>query len=280
MPTPRIKLANRRKALGYSQETLAHALDLRLTTVARWEQGVTMPLARHRQPLAKLLQVSPAELEFLLLSDNPQDALALNGHQLEAVPEWLTLYAKLEFTAVRARVAELTAVPALLQTRAYAAAVERLHHLPVSDGEAQRRVHARISRQSVLDRTDSPLEPLELLVVTTEAAIRETVGDEEVMAEQCDHLVAMTGRSNIDLRVLPADGRALCAVESFQLLTSPGSPDPFIVCTDGQMGFRYDESPMAIQQFLDLFNYLAAVALSPTNSVDLIQTIKKEKYQP
>jgi hypothetical protein len=37
---------------------------------------------------------------------------------------------------------------------------------------------------------------------------------------------------------------------------------------------------MAIQQFLDLFNYLAAVALSPTNSVDLIQTIKKEKYQP
>jgi DNA-binding XRE family transcriptional regulator/tetratricopeptide (TPR) repeat protein len=55
-----------RKEACFTQESLAHALNLDPTTVGHWERGRTEPLAYKRPKLAKLLKVSLAELEDLL----------------------------------------------------------------------------------------------------------------------------------------------------------------------------------------------------------------------
>ncbi len=62
----RADLVSRRKALGYTQERIAHELAVDVSTVARWERGRTGPLASMRPELARLLEVSPAELAELI----------------------------------------------------------------------------------------------------------------------------------------------------------------------------------------------------------------------
>lgn len=66
MAAKRRALAERRKAAGLSQEALAAALRVEPSTVGRWERGVTSPQPWSRPKLARLLAVSPGELEVLL----------------------------------------------------------------------------------------------------------------------------------------------------------------------------------------------------------------------
>ncbi|MFD3957961.1 MULTISPECIES: helix-turn-helix transcriptional regulator [Streptomyces] len=59
-------LAERRRALGYSQEKLAQLLGVDRTTVGRWENGRVHPQPLQRRGLADALEVSLEELNALL----------------------------------------------------------------------------------------------------------------------------------------------------------------------------------------------------------------------
>src|SRR5215472_14261122 len=62
------RLAQRRKAVGLTQEQLAGQLGVERTTVVRWERGQTQPLPWLRPRLAKALGVSAGRIEELLAS--------------------------------------------------------------------------------------------------------------------------------------------------------------------------------------------------------------------
>jgi len=62
----RLRFAQRRKALGYTQEELAEQLGVERTTVVRWERGDTEPQPWHRPRLAEFLRVTLEELDELL----------------------------------------------------------------------------------------------------------------------------------------------------------------------------------------------------------------------
>jgi transcriptional regulator with XRE-family HTH domain/tetratricopeptide (TPR) repeat protein len=64
----RQRLAERRKALGYSQEFLAEQLAIDRTTVGRWERGETAPYPHVRPELCRVLKVTADELNALLAS--------------------------------------------------------------------------------------------------------------------------------------------------------------------------------------------------------------------
>ncbi|MGH3678893.1 MAG: helix-turn-helix domain-containing protein [Natronosporangium sp.] len=66
MTLRRRRLAQRRRACGYSQEALAEALQVDRTTVVRWETADTEPQPWHRPKIARVLQVSLEELNELL----------------------------------------------------------------------------------------------------------------------------------------------------------------------------------------------------------------------
>ncbi|ADJ43936.1 XRE family transcriptional regulator [Amycolatopsis mediterranei S699] len=59
-------LIRARKAAIYTQESLAHALDMDMKTVGTWERGEAEPVPYKRPKLAKLLGISLAKLEELL----------------------------------------------------------------------------------------------------------------------------------------------------------------------------------------------------------------------
>ncbi len=66
MAARRDRLARARKAAGYTQESLAEALHLDRTTVARWEAGKWQPLPYLRPKLARLLAITNEAMAELL----------------------------------------------------------------------------------------------------------------------------------------------------------------------------------------------------------------------
>jgi tetratricopeptide (TPR) repeat protein/transcriptional regulator with XRE-family HTH domain len=64
--TKRDRLAQRRRALGLTQEDLAALLEVQRSTVVRWERGQTQPLPWMRPRLARALQVPVGQLADLL----------------------------------------------------------------------------------------------------------------------------------------------------------------------------------------------------------------------
>jgi len=69
-----MRLSERRKAMGYSQEKFAHALGVDRTTVSRWERGETTPECVHRPKMAELLRLDITELGTMLARRPAHDA--------------------------------------------------------------------------------------------------------------------------------------------------------------------------------------------------------------
>lgn len=70
MAIRRTALAAQREALGFTQEALAQALGVELSTVGRWERGTLTPQPWRRPDLANVLKVSLEDLDVLL---NPSE---------------------------------------------------------------------------------------------------------------------------------------------------------------------------------------------------------------
>ena len=58
------EIRRRRKLIGLTQIDLAHTLGVGISTVARWERGLTEPKLHQLKALAKLLGVSELDLMY------------------------------------------------------------------------------------------------------------------------------------------------------------------------------------------------------------------------
>jgi DNA-binding XRE family transcriptional regulator len=261
---PRRELAALRVQAGYSQAKFADVVGASLNTVRSWEQGWSAPMPRYRPSIARALRVSLIELDRLIEGRDPE----VNHHP---VPEWLTHYESLVQAAGELAEIEFYLIPALLQTRDYAASVQRRDWQQLDDDQTEARVAKRLSRQAVLDRSDHPLE---LTTLLPESTLREAAAGPEVMNDQLEHLVQLAERPNIDIQTIPADGRANSAVGGFQLLTRPNGTVPFMASTVDVGGVRYHEDPDVITKFVDRFAFLTSVALSPGDSIAHIKEIQ------
>ncbi|WP_223244586.1 helix-turn-helix transcriptional regulator [Streptomyces sp. CBMA156] len=66
MTARRGAFVERRKALGFTQESLAQSAGVDRSTVARWESGKVDPQEWQRPTLAKVLRVTLTDLDALL----------------------------------------------------------------------------------------------------------------------------------------------------------------------------------------------------------------------
>jgi transcriptional regulator with XRE-family HTH domain len=263
--------AARRKALGFSQESLAQAIGASASAVARWEQGTSAPKAAFRRPLADALKLSALELGRLLAdTTEPAESTAA------AIPSWLSHYARIEWMASSLVAFEGIVIPALLQTPDYALAIEQAYHKPTSPIEASRRAQARLDRQAVLDREP---DPLVASFVIDESVLRRPVGGSLVMSEQLNLLAeAARNTPNIEIRILPLSQVHGVAFGSFQLLAAPGEPGPYIACLEGLGGMSYKDNPQIVQSYEEVFAHLLDLSSSEEISIEIIDDIKSKEY--
>ncbi len=87
MKAKRHALAECREIVGHSQETLARALGVEVTTVGRWERGETSPQPPSRPKLADALEISLEELDHLLAEGQPTNAVVTSDTPDEPVDD-------------------------------------------------------------------------------------------------------------------------------------------------------------------------------------------------
>jgi len=230
----RVQLRRYRERSGLSQRQVAQQLGWSASKVHRIEAG-TSPIRETdlRSLLARYSSAAETEVAQLL-------SLARSARQnrsttlVEPGPPTVRRYLDYEASADAIWNFEPMFVPGLLQTSEYTRVLLSQIGLHRADDEALgRALAARRYRQEILHRTP----PVQLHVLIDEVAIERQIGGARVMANQLEHLWAMSERTNIFLGIVPLSRGAYPAMRS-----------PFVVMrfTDpGQSELLFLEDPIS-----------------------------------
>ncbi|MEY7972028.1 helix-turn-helix domain-containing protein [Saccharomonospora xinjiangensis] len=256
-------------ASGMSGREISQRLGFSHGTVSHWATGRRLPNPEDTASLLTLLGVTGEEKQRLV---------ELARHAAE--PNWLVvgmpgipqqLAGAIESERHASAVVEWArdVVPGLLQTADYARALAGATQLEPHEVDA--RVMLRVGRSEVVTRRD----PLRLLALIAEDAVREIVGSPPVMADQLRHLVAMGGRDNITVQIVPPRiGWHPGWAGPFVLYEFPDAP-PVVHFEHYSSGaFVLDEDD--VEAYRKAVEIIRGLARSPAESADLLMTITEE----
>ena len=165
-------------------------------------------------------------------------------------------------------------LPGLLQTEGYMRALFSARHVRRSPDQLSNDIAVRLHRQRRL--TDEEF-PLQLVAIIDEAALRRKVGGAKVMRDQLQHLAIVSELSTVSVQVLPNDAGAHPSMDgAFVILTFPDAQDPPVLHVAYLNGSLHIENPEEVAAARLVFDRLRSEALSPSDSVALIERVADE----
>ncbi|MGH3771520.1 MAG: helix-turn-helix domain-containing protein [Pseudonocardiaceae bacterium] len=163
-------------------------------------------------------------------------------------------------------------VPGLLQTGDYARAV--ISHLAnVPAAEVDERVTARLARQLLFSQE----RPARFSFYVHESALRLPVGGPAVMSDQLHHLLRMSVRSPVTLRVVPMSLGAHTATAGPFIFMEFAEFKP-VVYLESATSSLFLEKPEEIRAYRCILAALAQTALGEEESRELIAGLAAELY--
>lgn len=253
------ELRHARERKGLSQEQLGQRLFVSGSFIGQLEAGT-----RRMQPdFARMLD------EVLETEDFFQRNCAAAAKSKH--PEHFAEAAEAEALATSIRQYAPLLIPGLLQVPAYARAVCRAYQPTAPENEIDKLVTARIERARILD---DPTDPL-LWAVIDEAALRRVTGGHAVMAEALRHIADLARRGRVIVQVLPFGAGAHAAMEgSIKLMDFEDAPP--VVYFEGVGTGRLEDDPAFVRHQRFTYELLTACALSPGNSLALIEAMAQD----
>ena len=274
------ELRRLRERAELTGDDVAEHLGWSASKVSRIENARQAPRLGDVRSLLELYGVEGTYREQLL--QLARDAVRKGWWEAysDALPEPYASYIGLEMEAEEIRQWETQVVPGLLQTEAYASAVEQsLHSIEmVPPSRVDARVETRLARQSVLTRET----PLRLSIVLDEATLFRRYAGTDVMREQLEHLLELAELPNISLQVLPLDGPHPIATGSFTLLQFPqisGMKFHDVAYIEHLKGCTYLEEETETYRHRLSFERLSAEALDPAESMELISRMARDAWR-
>ncbi|MGH3794706.1 MAG: helix-turn-helix domain-containing protein [Pseudonocardiaceae bacterium] len=188
------------------------------------------------------------------------------------LPQQLVTLIDHENKAVTISDFEVTVVPGLLQTGEYARAViSRVVNVPPD--EVDDRVAARLARQSLFSRDLPPRFTFYL----HESVLRTPVGGRAVMRDQLHHLVRMSARPHLTLRVVPFSVGAHAAMTGAFRLMEFAEFKP-VAYLESETSTLFLEKPEEIAAYRNILDALAQSTLGEGQSREMIATLATEFY--
>ncbi|WP_422646987.1 helix-turn-helix domain-containing protein [Actinoalloteichus caeruleus] len=189
----------------------------------------------------------------------------------KALQQWATQFIGLEDAATEIQYFGLDLVYGPTQTSDYARAVIAAGARDYGGDDVERAVQLRGERRSHLLSEDGP----QVWMVLDEAALRRTIGGQDVMREQLEFLVELSHRRNITIQVLPASvGAHPMLGSAFQIISFAEGDS--IVYIEDLTSAQYMERGEDLRRYSAGFNMLRAMALSPEASQNMVETIAEE----
>jgi transcriptional regulator with XRE-family HTH domain len=266
------QLRRLREASGVTREEAAYTIRGSEAKMSRLESGRVGFKPRDVADLLTLYGIPEGSARDLLLSLAQQANEPGWWHRYsDTMPDWFSTYVGLEQAATIIRSYEAQYVPGLLQTEAYAKAVVELGEAVRGD-EVTKRVELRLHRQQLLYTPKPP----DYWAVIDEAVLRRNLGGRQVMGEQLDHLLEASNRPNITVQVVPFERSDVAAVGGPFTLLRFAEPDlPDIVYLEQLNSALYLNKDVDVMNYLQIINRLAAGALTPQRSAELIASVRE-----
>ncbi|MGA5132886.1 helix-turn-helix domain-containing protein [Streptomyces olivoreticuli] len=245
---------------------------LRMRTKAGWSQEKTAKEALSTQAMISYVE-NAKRVPSKELATSLDAAFGTDGHfgrlyplvMRYAYPKWFVRYVELEQEATTVRAFQGQVVHGLLQTEDYARAMFGAARSDNPDDL----VAARMSRQRLLERDTRRW------FVMDEPALLRPIGGSVVLRRQLERLLAAGREPRTVIQVIPRSVPAHAALTgSFTLLSFDEGAD--VLHVEGFPQGRTTADPSELTHAAHAYDLLRAVALSPTDSADLISTHLKE----
>jgi transcriptional regulator with XRE-family HTH domain len=267
-----VLLRKLRTEKGLTVEQAAERLLFSMSKLSRMETGQGVASRRDIRDLCDLYGVvDQAERDRML-------KLAVEGKQTgwwQSYDLPYSTYVGLEAEAVAISDFQSSVVPGLLQTAEYARAGHEGAMPRLDPEEIERRIEAKLTRQTLLAQDDPP----RFSAVLDEAVLHRMVGGPVVMRAQLERLIEAAHRPNVTIQVIPFALGAHPGVESnFNLLEMP-PPTPGVVFVEGLVGSIYLERPEELKRYCQIFERLQSIALSPKDTIPFIAGIRAQSMQ-
>ncbi|MFE4666794.1 Scr1 family TA system antitoxin-like transcriptional regulator [Streptomyces sp. NPDC056716] len=257
------RLRSARVAHGWKQEDLSALMKYSCGHISAVETGRKMPSLRFSRSADAVFGLEGAADTFERAWREIH-----HGSLLEGFPE----YVGYEGRAAEIRVYEVGVVPGLLQTPAYAAAIEAGHveRGAITTDQAQERVSFLAERQAMIARNPPPL----VHIVLDEGCIRRPVGNTSVMEAQMARLIAFAEQPNATLQV--ADF-SMGVRRPFSLpITVLTLPDRSLMSyAESATRGHLDRETSSVLPLLTAYHQMQKHALPQAGSVAMIDQVRK-----
>ncbi|SDE00034.1 helix-turn-helix domain-containing protein [Actinokineospora iranica] len=272
-------LRNLRGQARFSVRAAAAEFEWSETKMWRIESGLTSMRSNDVKMMCQFYGASMETTAGLMALAKETRANGWWMSYTDAIPEHLDIYIGLEDAAVNSEGYWPELVPGLFQTERYARALlER--EIGLTPEQVERRVQLRMARQALVSRIAYPLW---VKIVLNEAVLHRPIGGTEVMVEQLRHLVVMSQRNNVTLRVMPFSAGFHHGVMSGPFIklefptTANGSPsEPTTVYVEGFTGALFLEQSHEIERYSVAFAGIWEASMSEVESVNYIAKVARE----
>jgi transcriptional regulator with XRE-family HTH domain len=236
---------------GLSGDAVAKLLTCARSSISRLENGEARP-TEHQMAVLDERWDTGGHFGRLLW-------YARLGHD----PNWFKQHIDIESEAQVIKVYEASLIPGLLQLPEYA------RELLNAGGESnvEELVAERMSRQAILDRDHPPL----VLVLLSENVLRWPIGGSAVMRKQLTHLLEVSKRVNIGLRVVPSTAGAHPGLDGGFKIMSGARGD--VAFTESPGGGRLVPSATEVRSYVTRYDRIGQKALPENQSQELIVQI-------
>jgi hypothetical protein len=162
-------------------------------------------------------------------------------------------------------------VPGLLQTREYARAMFTSGVVERSAERLEAQLEVRMIRQRRLSDVENPLQ---LVAVAGEAALRNPVGAPEVMRAQLAHIAEAAALPTVTFQVLPAyPGPHGSLASGFTVLSFGDLDEPDLAYVEHALGAAHIEGEEEVLLARKKFDQLRTMAMRPADSLALLHEI-------
>lgn len=257
------RLRSAREARGWNQDEFGVRIGYSGRHVSGVETG-------HKPPTRRFSLATDTALGLEGTDDSFERAWRdlRHGVLLQGFPE----YVRLEGRAVEIKFFEVGVIPGLLQTSAYAQALDAsaVARGAITPDQAEERLSLLLDRQAALMR---PVPPL-MVAVLDESCVRRPVGGATAMDAQLQHLIDFAERPNTMLQLAPYSlGEHRPFNRLVNLLTL--SDRSVVSYVESQTRGHLDRELASAVPLMRDYHQLQAMSLSQTASVDMIHQLRK-----
>jgi transcriptional regulator with XRE-family HTH domain len=263
-----MELRRLREARRLTIEQVAEKVHLSASTISRIENAQVRVRRGEVREILDAFEVGDRERDWLL-------ELAVEALQKSwwhrSYSDLPLPYADFEASAVRNLLYQVTVVPGLLQTEAYARAALQALSPGLDPPNVERRVAFRMERQAHF----AEQRKLTLHAVLDEAVLRRPIGGADAMREQLASLGELSKLPNVQLQVLPFAAGAHAGLDGdIAIFEFEGYKD--IAYLETTVSDFWVEEPSDVERYKKLFRSLSGQALSQQESRGFIDQVAAE----